>query len=203
MGLNHSCDDIGTVLQSGPCLLQHLKGLAHAGSRTEKNLQPAAAPFFSACPLKEGVRRRALVRIAPLICHGASVLARDLVPLAHHGVPARSRARFSASTFTPGSPKTPRVRPSICSATSWRTRILRHVTRLRNARDLEIGGLRRDVRVEPAARRGYQIDRNLGARVLLLELLHVARHPLDQRLVGRAEIGAHGVDGVIGDRGRL
>ena len=82
-------------------------------------------------------------------------------------------------------------------------RILRHVPRLRNARDLEIGGVRRDVRVEPAARRGYQVDRNLGARVLLLELLHVARHTVDQRFIGRAEIGAHGVDGVVGHRGRL
>src|SRR4051812_14332755 len=53
-------------------------------------------------------------------------------------------------------------------------RILRHVPRLRNARDLEIGGIGGDVRVEPAARRGYQVDRNLGARILLLELLHVA-----------------------------
>ena len=40
--------------------------------------------------------------------------------------------------------------------------IFRQVTRLRNARHLEIGGFGRDVRVEPAAGRGYKVDRNLG-----------------------------------------
>ena len=121
MGLDHAHDDIVAVLQSRARLLQHLIGLADARRRTEKDLQPPGAALLLACLGKQGVRRRALVRLTPLVCHGASVLTRDLVPLAHHGVPARSRARFSASTFTRGSPKRPRVRPSICSATSWRT----------------------------------------------------------------------------------
>jgi hypothetical protein len=70
MGLNHSCDDIGTVLQSGPCLLQHFIGFADARRGTHEYFQLAEASLFSASRLKQGIRRRALVRIAPLICHG-------------------------------------------------------------------------------------------------------------------------------------
>ena len=121
VGLHDADDDVVAVLVSGPGLLQHFIGFADTRRGTHEDLQLAEASLFTAGRLKQGIRRGALVRLTPLVGHGASVLARDVVSLAHHGVPARSKARFSASTFTPGSPKTPRVRPSICSATSWRS----------------------------------------------------------------------------------
>ena len=76
--------------------------------------------------------------------------------------------------------------------------IFRHVARLRDARHLEQRGLRRDVRIEAAAGRGHQIDRDRRRRVLLLQLVDVALDPLDQRLVGRAEIRAAGIGRVVG-----
>src|SRR4029079_18659951 len=121
VGLRDADDDVVAVLVSGPGLLQHFVGFADTRRGAHEDLQLAETSLFTAGGLKQGIRRGALVRLTPLVGHGASVLAREVVLLAHHGVPARSKARFSASTFTPGSPKTPRVRPSICSATSWRS----------------------------------------------------------------------------------
>jgi hypothetical protein len=43
--------------------------------------------------------------------------------------------------------------------------------------------------IETAARRGDQIDRNRHRGVLLLELLDVALDAINQRLIGRAEVG--------------
>ena len=54
MGLNHACDDIVAVLQSGACLLQHLIGFADARRRTEENLQLADASLLFASPWQAG-----------------------------------------------------------------------------------------------------------------------------------------------------
>src|ERR1017187_5574477 len=67
--------------------------------------------------------------------------------------------------------------------------IFRQVAGLGNTRDLEVGSLGRDLRVEPAARRRNQIGRDWGRGVLLPELLEVRLHAIDQRLVGGSEIG--------------
>ena len=69
MGLDDADDDIVAVLQSGARLLQHLVGLADAGRRTEENLELAGAALLPPGRFKQGIRRRALVRITPLICH--------------------------------------------------------------------------------------------------------------------------------------
>ena len=49
------------------------------------------------------------------------------------------------------------------------------VTRLRNARHLEIGGFGRDVRVETASRRGYQIGWDPAWGVFLLQPIDIGR----------------------------
>ena len=53
-------------------LLQHLVGLADAGSRADENLEPAGSALFSPGSFEQGFRRGSLVRIAPLIHHQES-----------------------------------------------------------------------------------------------------------------------------------
>ena len=71
MRLDHADDDVVAVLLSGARLLQHLIGLADAGGRAEEDLQPAQSASFFLRVGKEGVRRGALVRLTPLICHAS------------------------------------------------------------------------------------------------------------------------------------
>src|SRR5207244_1232394 len=52
--------------------------------------------------------------------------------------------------------------------------IFRHVARLCDTRHLEQGRGRRDIRVETAARRGHEVDRNRSRWIFLLELLYIA-----------------------------
>ena len=115
MRLDHADDDVRPVLSPSPGLLQHLVGLAHARSGAEKDLQASGAACFLLGHSEQRIWRRTLVWLTPLIYH--EVLRGLLVP-APYCVPAPSKARLSASTLTRGSPKIPRVRPWMLSATS-------------------------------------------------------------------------------------
>ena len=66
--------------------------------------------------------------------------------------------------------------------------IFGHVACLRNARDLEVGCLRRDIGIEAAARCRHQVDRDGCRWILGLKLVDVGLDAIDERLVGRAEI---------------
>jgi hypothetical protein len=66
--------------------------------------------------------------------------------------------------------------------------VLRYVTRFGNARHLEVGCLRRNVRIEPATGGGNQIDRELGSGIFRLELVDIALDRLDQRLGGGTQL---------------
>ena len=81
-----------------------------------------------------------------------------------------SSARFSSSTLTPGSPKKPSERPSVCSSTSVEHLRQRQRARARDPRGLEAGVGRRDVRVEARSRRRDGVDghRRAGARPFAL-----------------------------------
>jgi hypothetical protein len=46
MGLDDTDDDVIAILLSGAGLLQHLIGLADAGSSTHEDLEPAGSAFF-------------------------------------------------------------------------------------------------------------------------------------------------------------
>src|SRR5262245_44847331 len=120
MGFHHTDDDIVAVSLSGSGLLQHFIGFADAWRGTHENFELAETPVFASGRLEQGLRRGALVLLAPLICHKASVFARDSRPR-DHCAPALSRARFSSRTLTRGSPNRPRVRPSVCAATRSRS----------------------------------------------------------------------------------
>ena len=70
-------------------------------------------------------------------------------------------------------------------------------TRLCNARHLEIGGFRRDMRIKAAAGGGNQIHRHGSAWIASLQCVRFRLDPVEQLRVGRAEIGTAGGSGVI------
>ena len=74
MRFDDADDDIVAVLFPGARLLQHLVGLADAGSGADENLEPAGSALFPPGGLEQGFRRGSLVRIAPLIHHQESIL---------------------------------------------------------------------------------------------------------------------------------
>src|SRR5262249_4429709 len=67
--LDHADNDILALFQPRAGLLEHLIGLADAGGRTEKNLQPASRALLLARLREQGIGRRALVGLTPLIRH--------------------------------------------------------------------------------------------------------------------------------------
>jgi hypothetical protein len=69
VGFDDADDDIVAVLLPGAGLLQHLVGFADAGSGAHKDLEPAGSAFFPSGGLEQGLRRRSLVRVAPLVRH--------------------------------------------------------------------------------------------------------------------------------------
>ena len=71
VGLDDPDHDIDAGLQFGARALQHLVGLADAGSGTDENLQPAGLIALSPGGFQERVRRGPFFRVAALICHTA------------------------------------------------------------------------------------------------------------------------------------
>ena len=105
--LDHADHDVDAVLPFGPGGFQHLVGLAHAGSGPEEDLEPA----------RGRVPPGALPRAAPparVVWPERLAAAAHRLTLSPSRAPCRSRARFSASTLTRGSPKNPSCRSSTC-----------------------------------------------------------------------------------------
>ena len=128
-------------------------------------------------------------------CAGMSLSIGAIAPLLQVTRRGRaSSARLSSSTFTRGSPRKPSQRSSVWAATSVAHLRLGQVAGGGDAGDLELGRGRADVRVEPAARRGDQVD---GHRALAAQLLDAGLDPVDQGGAGRAEVGAAGGRGVV------
>ena len=71
MGLDHADDDIGAGLLPGMGALQHLVGLADAGSGADENLEPAGAAVLAPGRFQKGFRRRTLFGIAAGLDHTA------------------------------------------------------------------------------------------------------------------------------------
>ena len=80
VGLHDADDNVVAVLLSGPGLLQHFIGFADTRRGTHEDLELAEASLFATGGLEQCFRRGALVLVAPLICHAASVLTRGLGP---------------------------------------------------------------------------------------------------------------------------
>src|SRR5215468_6813849 len=72
VGFDDADDDIVTVALAGAGLLQHFVGLANAGRGADEDLEPAGFMLFAPRGLEQGLRRRSLVRVAPLIRHHES-----------------------------------------------------------------------------------------------------------------------------------
>src|SRR5262249_9393966 len=107
VGIDPAHDDVDALLASSVSRLEHGVGFAYASRGTEENLEFTAALmrlfFLYAGPQGIG--------IGPVVMH--------TYPYGYFFT--SSRARFKARTFTRGSPNSPRVRPSVCWATIWRT----------------------------------------------------------------------------------
>ena len=71
MGVDYADDDIGTGLLPGMGALQHLVGLADAGSGADEDLEPARAAVLAPGRFEEGFRRGTLFRIAAGLDHAA------------------------------------------------------------------------------------------------------------------------------------
>src|SRR5215472_8120764 len=86
----------------------------------------------------------------------------------------------------------------------WLTNaVFRQIACFGNARNLEEGGLRRDMRIKAARGGGYQIGGDRRRRVLLLEFVHVALDAINQRFVGVPQIRGARLSGIVGSWERL
>ncbi|MFK4625394.1 hypothetical protein ABIF50_008700 [Bradyrhizobium diazoefficiens] len=74
MGLDEADHDVDAGLALGMGTLQHLVGLADAGSRADENLQLAARAFLPARGFQQCLGRRTLFGIAALSDHFANII---------------------------------------------------------------------------------------------------------------------------------
>jgi hypothetical protein len=72
MGFHHADDHIGAVLAFGAGVLEHFIGLADARSGADEYAQLAEPGVLAPRRLQQGVRRRALLEIMPLVRHRGS-----------------------------------------------------------------------------------------------------------------------------------
>ena len=116
--------------------LEHRVGLADSRRSPEEDTQPPAA-----CPCFLGLHLcQQSVRIRAIVCHPAII-----------GYRSASSARFSSSTFTRGSPRTPSVRPAVAARTSATYFRFRQPPLTSHARHLEFGRGDGNLGVEAAA----------------------------------------------------
>src|SRR5262249_39510927 len=144
-------EDIVAVLLPGARLLQHFVGLADAGRGADKDLEPAGLPLFAPRGLEQGLRRRSLVRVAPLIRHQDS---RCLLSEASYLTLARRRAierQVERQYVHPRLAKKAKGASLAMLVDKLAHPIFRHVARFRNTGHLEKRGRRRNMRIEPAA----------------------------------------------------
>ena len=93
----------------------------------------------------------------------ARTMSREkMLPLACHYGPSLSSARLSSRTLTPGSPRKPRLRPSVLSSISCST--VRAELADAAMRAPGAGVRRRDVRVDAGARGRDRVDRDVADR---------------------------------------
>jgi hypothetical protein len=107
MRIDQAHHHVDTLLTPGVRGLEHGVGFADASRSTEKDLELATGPLclFLLHAGQQGIG------IGPVVMHTH--------PYGYFFT--SSRARFKVRTFTRGSPNSPRVRPSVCWATIWRT----------------------------------------------------------------------------------
>ena len=155
--------------------------------------RPAAAP------------RGALPRAAPpaRVVWSGSRRARQPCPISASASARRAlvEREVEREHVDPRLAENPSCRSSTCCVHQLAHTLLRQAARLGDARHLEQRGLRRDVRDRGRCRRW---SRGRSARPRTdsrpCSASDVALDPLDQRLVGRPEVRAAGVRGVVGRR---
>ena len=195
--LDDADDDVVAVLAARPGLLQHFVGLADTGRRADENLQLADAPLLTPRRLEQRVGRRPVVKVASLVGHPAEQSPHG--PIEGVSAASLSSARFSASTFTRGSPSRSGepafgmlLRPAAATGPPEMLRAFATRGTWKSALSGEICGSR------PLA---DVVTRSIGTdadAILGLRLVDVSLDPLDQGLAGRAEIRAHRVRRIVG-----
>src|SRR5262245_4767320 len=124
VGLHDPDDHVVAVLVAGTRGLQHRVSLADSRRGADEDPELAGATVFAPGGLEQSFRRGPLVAL--LICHRQLCAAAAPTSWGFRtgtgAYLAPSRAMFSASTLTRGSPRRPSRRPSTWALTSSRTR---------------------------------------------------------------------------------
>ena len=135
------------------------------------------------------------VRISPQLMGGVELRAQVVShALIRHSLTysAPSSIRFTLSTLTVGSPKTPRESALGAPGDDLAHLAFALARGLGKARDLVLGGIRRDLRVEAGPRTRHQVDGHsvhIGIGVGGADLLHVRIHKLPILITRRGQIG--------------
>src|SRR5277367_6644008 len=75
--------------------------------------------------------------------------------------------------------------------------IFRNPTLPGDSRDLKLSRCGRDVGIEPGSRSRYQINGHGLAGIVRLVAGYICLHPVNQVLIGRTQLGAAGIRGVV------
>ena len=171
VGFDESGNHVAPVGLRGARGREHGVGLAHARGRTEKDFQMTA-------PLLLGKGKKGVGRGSRLLFYGHAVTLR----------PKGIQCDIEFQHVNARLPENPQHSPLDVLADKRAQPVFGLVSRLGDPRHLEEGGVRRDVRIETAARRRDDIDRDRSGLILLLQLVDIAFDTIDERLVGRAEV---------------
>ncbi len=163
VGFDDTDNDIVPVFLAGMGLLQHLVGLTDAWSRAHEDPELADTAFFAVCRCEQGFRRRPMFGITPLIRHHLSDVStfRRSAALAGGQAVEREIEQQNIDARLAQQPKKS-ILDVIADELSYL--IFRQVARLGNTWNLEVGGFRRDIRIEPAGRSRDQVDRHRERR---------------------------------------
>ncbi len=74
MGFDDANDHVGAGLQFCMRALQHLIGLADAGSGADEDLEPPGLIVLSPRGLQQRIRRGSFFKVAALICHTGNIV---------------------------------------------------------------------------------------------------------------------------------
>ena len=203
VSLDDADDDIDPVGFARMGRGQHFKGLADTGRCTQKNFQAAAG--FPLRPRQERVRRWSAIHVAAVISHqmfGLPPRATEsgTAPLSLPALSGRDSfikrhvqrqdvdGRFTENAEFAGLNGLVYHRADLTFV---------HAAGLGDARHLEIGRFRRDMRVETTTRRGDQVHRYGGTGVRRLESVRFRFDPVKQLRIGRAEIRTARCGGIV------
>ncbi len=152
VGFHNTYHDVHALTPAAPRLLQHGVCLPDAGGRAEEDLQAATdAPV----PGRRCTWASSASGSGRSPRHPATAFR---APEGRRTDRGESSARLSSRTLTRVSPSTPNARPSVARVTSASTAAGSRPRVFGHPAHLVARGSRRDMRIEPAARSGHEVD---------------------------------------------